>query len=116
MRLCPPLKILASSPYCCRKAIASGMVFGLRYSKAGGIIVVHPPIEASGTGRNTKANPAGIREFAGPGNFIVLERYEGQTHLVGIPGLYRRRELALQCVSGGAPSPLVDRVPNGRRG
>src|SRR5271170_3500280 len=46
IRLCPPLKILASSPYCCRKAIASGTVFGLRYSKAGGIIVVHPPIQA----------------------------------------------------------------------
>jgi hypothetical protein len=48
MRLCPPLKILASSPYCCKKAIASGMVFGLRYSKAGGIIVVYPPIQVSG--------------------------------------------------------------------
>src|SRR5215469_1257730 len=39
IRLWPPLRILASSPYCCRKAIASGMVFGRRYSKAGGIIL-----------------------------------------------------------------------------
>src|SRR6516162_4340541 len=38
MRLWPPLKILASSPYCLRKATASGMVLGRRYSKAGEII------------------------------------------------------------------------------
>src|SRR5260370_19534719 len=43
MRLWPPLKSLASSPCCCNRAMASGMLVGRKYSKAGGII--DPPFD-----------------------------------------------------------------------
>src|SRR5215475_13972147 len=39
IRLWPPLNILASSPCRCRRVIASEMVEGRRYSKAGGIML-----------------------------------------------------------------------------
>src|SRR5262249_32197990 len=39
IRLWPPLNILASSPWRCRRVIASAMVEGRRYSKAGGIML-----------------------------------------------------------------------------
>jgi hypothetical protein len=71
MRLWPPLRILASSPYCCRNAIASGRVFGLRYSKAGGIIVDYLPLQISRRWRKhtKKGRRAGAHR---PGNVIVL--------------------------------------------
>src|SRR5918999_969595 len=38
-RLCPPAKSLASSPCCCKSAIASRIPLGARYSKAAGYIL-----------------------------------------------------------------------------
>src|SRR5918999_5409427 len=38
-RLCPPAKSLASSPCCCKSAIASPIPLGARYSKAAGYIL-----------------------------------------------------------------------------
>src|SRR5579864_3944500 len=46
IRLCPPLRILASSPCCCSRPTASGSVLGRRYSKAGGIMG-RPPLSTS---------------------------------------------------------------------
>src|ERR1700739_2987668 len=45
IRLWPPLRILGSSPCCCRRPTASGSVLGRRYSKAGGIM--GPPLSTS---------------------------------------------------------------------
>jgi hypothetical protein len=80
MRLCPPLKILASSPYCCRKAIASGIVFGRRYSKAGGIIFVstsHPGFPDADEMRRI-GNLPNCMDFR-PGNLIIPGKVDGQT-------------------------------------
>src|ERR1700677_2307929 len=97
MRLCPPLKILASSPYCCRKPMASGIVFGRRYSKAGGIIscYLHPEFPDAGE-MQTIPNLPNCKDFR-LGNLIVLAKLYGQT---------RRKSRGLcgcEGVDGGTP-------------
>src|SRR5215831_6741436 len=100
MRLCPPLRIFASSPCCSSRAIASGIVVGLRYSKAGGIIASPSSQVRSCTLKAAVGSMVQKRS--------VLSYHTANPSIVSLARLQRRRTVFVQ-----PRPPVLYRQPDG---